>query len=100
MDQVRNFLSHQGFLSVGSFSGAIARMSPHAFAKLLEVAIPSEDRKIVHKTLKDQGIQGKDWTALVIGVIGKIGEQLAGAAGGDLGQELAKEVVGWIRFDS
>lgn len=100
MDQVRDFLRHQGFLSDGSFSGAIARMSPQAFAKLLEEAIPPEQRKIVQRNLKDQGIQGKDWSALVIGVIGRIGEQLAGAAGGELGQELAKEVVGWVRTEA
>ena len=75
-------------------------MSPQAFAKLLEEAIPPGQRKIVQRNLKDQGIQGKDWTALVIGVIGRIGEQLAGAAGGELGQELAKEVVGWIRTEA
>lgn len=75
-------------------------MSPQAFMKLLEEAIPPEQRKIVQSKLKYQGIQGKDWTALVIGVMGRIGEQLACAVGGELGQELAKEVVGWIRTEA
>jgi len=97
MDQVRDFLRHQGFLSDGSFSGSIARMSPEAFAKLLQEAIPSEQRQLAEKQLRAQGLKGNDWTALVVGVLGRIGEQLAGAAGGELGKELAREVVGLLR---
>jgi len=92
MDQVREPLRCHGFLSDGSFSGSIARMSPQAFSALLEEAIPPGERKTVEQKLRKQGLQGKDWTSLVVGLIGRIGEQVAGAAGGEFGQALAEHV--------
>ena len=97
MDQVRELLRRQGFLSDGSFSGSIAKMSPQAFAALLQEAIPPEQRSKIQRLLRKQGLQGKDWTSLMVGLIGRIGEQMAGAAGGELGQALAEKVFTWVK---
>lgn len=76
MDQVRELLRRQGFLSDGSFSGSIAKMSPQAFAALLQEAIPPEQRSKIQRLLRKQGLQGKDWKSLMVGLIGRIGEQI------------------------
>jgi hypothetical protein len=103
MDMLRQRVRQLGYLSDGSFSGSIARIPFRALSALVADLIPENAQADVKKALRDQGIPGPDLTALVSGALARMGDHVAGPAGGQIGEYLgdlltdsAKRAYYWL----
>ena len=81
MDTLRHRVRELGFISDGSFSGAVARIPAPALVALVASLIPDDKRAEVEKALRRKGVHGDDLRSLIAGAIGKFGQSVAGAAG-------------------
>jgi hypothetical protein len=86
-------LKRKGVFTDASFSKELIRLPVEPFVEFLDDVVDSETKKQVKKTLvEDKQLPDKSFKALATGVLGKLGEKVAGEAG----KELAGEIVGGV----
>ncbi|TRO82367.1 hypothetical protein [Trichloromonas acetexigens] len=92
MDNLRQRVRQLGFLSDGSFSSSVAKLSTAALSALIENLIPKEEQQIISQKLKKQGIKGDDLSSLISGVLSQLGKKVAGAAGEKIAENIGDKV--------
>lgn len=108
MDSLRQRVRRLGYISDGSFSSSVAKISTAALSDLITDLIPKEEQESISQKLKKQGIKGDDLSSLITGVLGQFGKKVAGAAGekfaenigdkvGEFLFEGAKSTFAWVR---
>lgn len=86
-------LKRKGVFTDASFSKELVKLPVEAFVEFLDDVVDDDTKKQVKTTLvKDKQLPDKSFKALATGVLGKLGEKVAGEAG----KEFAGEVVGNI----
>jgi hypothetical protein len=84
-------LKAKGVFADASFTRDIVRMPVDAFVEFLDELIDADTKKeFVIRLTKDKQLPDKSFKALAIGVLGKLGEKVAG----EVGKEVAADVVG------
>jgi hypothetical protein len=84
-------LKAKGVFADATFSREIVRLPVEAFVEFLDELIESGVKKqFVDKLVKDKQLKDKSFKAITIGVLGKIGEKVAG----EVGKEVAADLVG------
>jgi len=74
-----------------SFSRDIVRMPVEAFVEFLDDLIdPGTKREFVARLTRDKQLKDKSFKAIASGVLGKLGEKVAG----EVGKEVAADIVG------
>lgn len=92
MDFLRHRVRALGFISDGSFSGAVAKVPLPAIAALVADLIPAERRKSVESTLRAHGVPGTGLSDLVSGSLSQFGRKVAGAAGAKAGERIGSKL--------
>lgn len=86
-------LKRKGFFSDASFSKEIVRLPVEALVEFLDEILDEKTKEDVRTVLiKDKQLPDKSFKALAIGVLGKLGEKVAG----EVGKEVAGELVGKV----
>ena len=92
-EEITARLKRKGVFTDASFSKELVKLPVEAFVEFLDDIVDDETKKQVRATLvKDKQLPDRSFKALAIGVLGKLGEKVAGEAG----KELAGEIVGSV----
>ena len=92
-EEITARLKRRGVFTDASFSKELIKLPVEAFVEFLDDVVDSETKKQVKKTLvEDKQLPDKSFKALATGVLGKLGEKVAGEAG----KALAGEIVGSV----
>lgn len=84
-------LKAKGVFADASFARDIVRMPVEAFVEFLDELIDPETKKaFMDRLTKDKQLKDKSFKAIVSGVLGKLGEKVAG----EVGKEVAADIVG------
>lgn len=81
MDMLRHRIRDLGFISDGSFSGAVARVPSPAIAALVTSLIPEDNQRKLLARLGKAGVPTDNLQALITGALAKLGLKMAGTAG-------------------
>jgi len=81
MDCLRQKVRQLGFISDGSFSGSLAKVSVPALAGLINALLSSEQKTNAQKMLRRRGVRGDDLASRIVSIIGGLSRHAAGAAG-------------------
>lgn len=92
MDYLRQRVRRLGFISDGSFSSSVAKISTAALSALITDLIPKEERESISQKLKKQGIKGDDLSSLISGVLCQLGKKVAGTAGEKFAENIGDKV--------
>jgi hypothetical protein len=86
-------LKRKGVFPDASFSKELVKLPVEAFVEFLDDLVDADTKKQVKDTLvKDKQLPDKSFKALATGVLGKLGEKVAG----EVGKEIAGELVGSV----
>ena len=81
MDCLRQKVRQLGFISNGSFSGTLAKISIPALAALIKDLLSREQQSEAQRRLRAQGVPGDNLTSMIVSAFGALGRHAAGAAG-------------------
>lgn len=70
-----------GFISDGSFSGSLAKISIPALAVLINDLLSREQQSEAQRRLRAQDVPGDNLTSMIVSAFGALGRHAAGAAG-------------------
>ena len=110
MDCLRQRVRQLGFLSDGSFSGAIAKIPGRALAALIADLVPVAEQAAIKTRLRAAGVSGDDFQSMIAGVLGNLGKRVAGAAGEQIAEQIGSKIgdlicdsasagLAWLRRD-
>lgn len=104
MDRLRKRIRDYGFLSDGSFSGSIAKITEEALLKLVEDLIPDELKKEIEEQLIKSGMPNKSLTGILKGMMAQAGKKIAGEIGGEVANSIGASIgevlkSGWNFFE-
>lgn len=105
MDRLRKRVRNYGFLSDGSFSGAIAKVPEGALVRLMEDLISDEHKADIRRQLVKAGMPDRTVAGVIKAMLstaakkaaGELGDQTATAIGDELGRVLR---IGWEALKS
>lgn len=84
-------LKAKGVFADASFARDIVRMPVEAFVEFLDELIDPDTKKaFIAQLTKDKQLKDKSFKAIASGVLGKLGEKVAG----EVGKEVAADIVG------
>jgi hypothetical protein len=87
-------LKRKGVFPDASFSKELVRMPVEAFVEFLDEILDEKTKKEVRKTLvKDKQLPDKSFKALATGILMKLGQKVAGEAGGQIAEAFGDEVA-------
>lgn len=84
MDCLRQKVRKVGFISDGSFSGSLAKISIPALAALINDLLSTEQQSEAQRRLRAQGVLGDNLTSMIVSAFGALGRHALGATGGEL----------------
>lgn len=93
MDCLRQRVRQLSFISDGSFSGSLAKLSVPALSALIEDLIPKKQRSAIHKKLSAQGVRGDDFQGIIAAVLGQLGKRAAGTAGERVAEQIGEKIA-------
>lgn len=101
MDRLRKRVRASGFLSDGTFSGAIARLPEGALLRLIEELIPDEQKTEIKKQLVKAGLPDKTIAGVLKAMLATAGKKVAGEVGSvaakTIGEEIGEVLTsGWV----
>jgi len=92
-EEVSARLKRKGVFPDAAFSKELVKLPVEAFVEFLDDIVDEDTKKQVRTTLvKDKQLPDTSFKALATGLLGKLGEKVAGEAG----KELAGEIVGKV----
>jgi hypothetical protein len=92
-EEITARLKRKGVFADASFSKELVKLPVKAFVEFLDDVVDDETKKQVKTTLvKDKQLPDKSFKALATGVLGKLGEKIAGKAG----EEIAADLFGSV----
>jgi hypothetical protein len=92
-EEITARLKRKGVFTDASFSKELVKLPVEAFVEFLDDIVDDETKKQVKTTLvKDKQLPNKSFKALATGVLGKLGEKVAG----EVGKELAGDLVAGV----
>jgi hypothetical protein len=92
-EEITARLKRQGVFTDASFSKELVKMPVEAFVEFIDDLVDDDTKKQVKNALvKDKQLPDRSFKALAAGVLGKLGEKVAG----EVGKELAGELVGSV----
>jgi hypothetical protein len=87
-------LKRKGIFPDASFARELVRLPVEAFVEFLDDVLDEDTKKAIRGTLvKDKQLPDKSFKALAIGVLGKLGEKVAGEAGKEIAGSIAGKAV-------
>lgn len=92
MDRLRQRVRKLGFVSVGTFSGSIARLPGEALVALVEALVPQEQKKSLLKKLNAAGYEGKDVASIIKRIVFAAAGTVGGAALGKVTENAVNEL--------
>lgn len=91
IDHIKFRIRDLGYLTDGSFSSNIIKLSTKAFREIV-ISYMSEDIKIIEKKLSEIGIESKNFRGFFNTLLTKVGKRI----GNDIGEELATDLSKYI----
>lgn len=88
MDAMRKKIRSLGFISDGTFSSSLAKLSDKALVALIEDLVDGESKKIITENLKKQGFTDTSVKGFLLSSLKKIGAKVAD----ETGEEIAKNI--------
>lgn len=85
MDRLRQRVRQLGFLSDGSFSGSVARISEKALIALLADLLSEEERQRLMGSYHAQGVSDKTPVGIIKNILAKALQAAVGQAGAEFG---------------
>ena len=99
MEWLRQRVRQLGFLSDGSFSGAIAKIPGRALAALIADLVPVAEQASIKARLRATGVSGDDFQSMIAGLLGNLSKRVAGAASEQIAEHKGSKIGAFI-FES
>jgi hypothetical protein len=92
-EEITARLKRKGVFTDASFSKELVKLPVEAFVEFLDDIVDEETKKQLRSTLvKDKQLPNRSFKALATGVLGKLGEKVAGEVGKDFAGELVDSI--------
>lgn len=93
-DRIRQRVLECGFVADGSFSPSLIKLSPRAYAALVEGLIPESERARVWKLVQSQAALAdkRDLREVIDTLLESVAKGAGGQLGGKVGESVAKEL--------
>lgn len=92
MDSLRQRIRELNYISDGSFSGSIAKISVEALSALVVDLIHQDQRQDIERKLRNKGIRGDNLSSLIGNALAHYGMHVAGNAGSKLGEKIGDKL--------
>lgn len=92
MDRLRKRVRTYGFVSDGTFSGAIAKIPAGALIRLVEELIPEKQKSEITRQLIKGGLPDKTIAGALKAILATVGKKVAGELGDQAGKAIGAEL--------
>jgi len=98
MDKLRKKIRQLGYISDGTFSGSLAKVSKKALYSLVDDLIDEEQKKEIMDKLKAQGYSDATVESFVKSAIIKISSKVADDVGEEVGEKIADNIGSGLKM--
>lgn len=97
MDKLRKKIRELGYISDGTFSGSLAKISKNALCSLVDDLIDKEQKKEIVNKLKAQGYPDTSVNIFIKSAIKKVSSKVADDVGEEIGEKIADNIGNGIQ---
>jgi len=98
-DRIRQLVRQEGFISDGSFSPTLIKLSSNAYGAVVAslIPLPERDALLTEARRSLKASQATDLRSIFGDVFGHLGKQISGELGGRLSQDVADELFDLLK---